>query len=99
MSKGVIVYGTDECEDTRETRQYLEGRAIPYQYVNVEKDPAARKWVLDQNDGEQKTPTVDVSGFILSEPSNGELDAALRRQGVVPRLTIEAHDPPSAPLQ
>jgi glutaredoxin len=93
MSNGVVVYGTDWCEDTQETRQHLDSQNVAYQYVNIEQDSQAQKWVLDQNDNQQKTPTVNVSGFVLSEPSNAELDIALRRQGVVPRLPDIPLDP------
>jgi glutaredoxin len=79
----VKVYGADWCEDTARTREHLESVGIPYQYINVEKDEAARDWVKRQNDGKQKTPTVDVKGkIILSEPSDAELDIALRKNGL-----------------
>lgn len=85
MDREITVYGTDWCGDTTETLSHLKDLGLPFRYINIEKDAAAREWVLLQNDGTQKTPTVDLSGLVLSVPSNGELDAGLRRQGFVDR--------------
>ena len=90
----ITVYGADWCEDTRETRMHLDELGVPYRYIDIEKDPAAREWVLRQNDDKQKTPTVDIGGFVLSVPSNGELDAGLRRQGFVSRAPVNELEPP-----
>jgi mycoredoxin len=92
----VTVYGADWCGDTRETQMHLDELGVPYRYIDVERDPAAREWVLRQNDGKQKTPTVDVGGFVLSVPSNGELDAGLRRQGLISRAVVEELETPPA---
>ena len=85
MSRQITVYGVDECEDTQQTRQYLDDMRIKYRYVNVENDEEALQWLLEQNDGKQKTPTVDLGGLVLSVPSGGELEAGLRRQGFLSR--------------
>lgn len=85
MSRQITVYGVDPCEDTQQTRHYLNSMGMAYRYINVDKDEAARQWLLQQNDGEQKTPTVDLGGLVLSVPSDGELEAGLRRQGFLSR--------------
>lgn len=79
----VKVYGADWCEDTHATRGHLAGFGVPYEYVNVEQDPAAQAWVKQQNGGKQKTPTVDVGGQILVEPDETELATALRGKGLM----------------
>ncbi|HZL35472.1 MAG TPA: glutaredoxin family protein [Tepidisphaeraceae bacterium] len=81
----ITVFGADWCHDTRRTLRHLDDLAIESKYVNVEQDAAAMAWVEKQNDGKQKFPTVDVGGLVLSVPSDGELDAALRRQGFLSR--------------
>ena len=53
-----------------------------YQYLNVDADPQAKAWVERQNGGKQKTPTLDLRGKILIEPSDPELDEALRSVGL-----------------
>jgi len=44
----------------------------------VENDREASDWVKQQNNGKEIKPTLDVDGKVLSEPTNRELDAALR---------------------
>lgn len=62
---------------TRSALSYLRARKIDFDYIDVEKDPAASEWVRAQNNGSEKKPTLDVGGKILSEPTDDELDRAL----------------------
>jgi glutaredoxin len=76
----IQVFGTDWCEDTTRTREHLAALKIAYDYINVEQNAEAQQWVVQQNDGKQKTPTVKVANqIVLSEPSNAELEIALRK--------------------
>jgi glutaredoxin len=79
----VKVYGTDWCEDTQATRNQLDSLGVPYDYINIEKDPKATDWVKRQNGGKQKTPTVDIEGQILVEPDEPQLEAALHGRGLM----------------
>ena len=79
----IEIYGTDWCEDTHRTRQHLETLGLPYEYINIEHEPGAATWVKQQNAGQQRTPTVKLRGLVLTEPSDTELDVALRREGLV----------------
>ena len=80
----VQVYGADWCEDTERTREHLDSLGIEYEYLNVDHDQDAKRWVVQQYDGKQKTPTVKVGGrMVLSEPSNAQLDIALRKAGLL----------------
>ena len=79
----VKVYGADWCEDTQATLNHLDSFGVPYQYVNVEKDPRAQDWVKQQNGGKQKTPTLDIDGQVLVEPDERELEQALRGKGLM----------------
>ena len=83
MSVAVKVYGADWCEDTRHAREFLDGLGVPYQYVNVEADEAASQWVKEHNGGKERKPTIDVSGQILSVPSEHDLVGALRERGLM----------------
>lgn len=38
----------------------------------------AAAWVRHQNDGKEKKPTIDIGGIILTEPSESDLDIALK---------------------
>jgi len=79
----ITVYGADWCEDTQRTREHLDAIGVPYQYVDIETNDRAAAWVKEQNGGKQITPTVRMPGLVLAEPSDGELDAALRSRGVL----------------
>ena len=74
----VTVYGADWCEDTQRTREHLNKREVPYEYINVDQDKAAEAWIKEQNGGKRNTPTVDFGGKILIEPSNEQLDEQLK---------------------
>jgi glutaredoxin len=83
MSDAIKLFGTDGCEDTRHTRHHLDELAVGYDYVNIDEDEIARDWVVQQNGGEQKTPTLMVKGLTLSIPSDRDLDQALRQSGLI----------------
>ncbi len=79
----VKVYGTPLCEETQHTRSHLDNLGIAYEFVDIDFNADAVEWVRRQNDGKVKTPTVFVSGFVMSVPSDGELDTALRSKGIL----------------
>ncbi|HMF57798.1 MAG TPA: glutaredoxin family protein [Pyrinomonadaceae bacterium] len=79
----VKVYGADWCEDTRIAREHLESLGVDYEYINVEEDEEASRWVREQNEGRERKPTIKVGGQVLSTPSAEELDDALRSNGVL----------------
>ncbi len=80
---GVKVYGADWCADTRRTLDLLDKLGVNYDYVNVEQDEDAARWVREHNDGKEQKPTLDVAGQILSVPSDRELTSALRERGLM----------------
>jgi glutaredoxin len=70
----IIVYGLDTCEDTTRARAHLDAAAIPFQYVRLDVDQAARSRVHAA--GYFATPVVVTpAGVIYMEPSDPELDA------------------------
>ena len=79
----VEVYGADWCGDTQRTRRHLDDLGVTYQYINVEQNQQASKWVKQQNDGKERKPTVKIGGQVLAEPSNQELEQALRQEGLM----------------
>ena len=83
MDSGVIkVYGADWCEDTQQTLVDLQTLGVPYEYINIDKDEKARQWVIDQNGGKVGTPTVQIAGEILVEPSTYQLGNTIRATGL-----------------
>jgi mycoredoxin len=78
----VKVYGADWCKDTKRTRALLDNLDVDYDYVNIEKDEQAARWVKEQNDGRERKPTVKIGEHILSVPDDAELESALREKGL-----------------
>jgi len=82
MSGNITVFGTDNCEDTRRVRAFLDSRGTHYQYVNVDKDQEAAEMVKRENEGNLRTPLVNVQfgteARVLRVPSNEDLENALR---------------------
>ena len=78
----IIVYGADWCSKTRNTLAHLEQRGINYQYINIDTDREAAKWVADQNNGREKKPTLNIDGEVLTEPTDRELDVALAAHSI-----------------
>lgn len=79
----IKVYGADWCSMTKNTLAHLKELGLPFQYIDIDHDRQAAKWVAAQNDGREKKPTVDIDGVILSEPSDDELDEALEEKGLL----------------
>jgi glutaredoxin len=73
----IKVYGADWCGDTQRTLGHLDELGVDYDYINVERDERAARWVREQNDGKERKPTLEINGRILSVPDNEELDVAL----------------------
>jgi glutaredoxin len=69
----VVVYGAYWCQDTMRTRAFLNRHTIPYTLIDVEEDVEATQRVLDWNNGCLSTPTLDIEGRIVTEPSDEEL--------------------------
>jgi glutaredoxin len=55
------------------TRGFLNRHGIPYTLIDVEEDRGAAQRVLDWNGGYLATPTLDIEGRIVTEPSDEEL--------------------------
>ena len=70
----IIVYGTTWCWDCRRAKKILDKHAIPYHWIDIDRDPEAKKFVAEVNNGNYVVPTlVFPDGSTLSEPSNAEL--------------------------
>jgi mycoredoxin len=79
----IAVYGADWCGDTKRTRAFLDNLDVDYDYIDIEEDEEAARWVREQNDGKERKPTVKLGSRVLSVPGNNELEIALRDEGLV----------------
>lgn len=67
----IILYGTRWCFDSRRARTVFDDMEIPYIYIDIDKDPEARRYVQEVNNGYRSVPTIVFpDGSILVEPSN-----------------------------
>jgi len=73
----IVVYGASWCRDTIRTRRFLNRHGVPYSVVDVDRDPGAADQVRSWNRGYLSTPTLDVGGRIVTEPSDEKLAALL----------------------
>jgi len=75
MSEEMIkVYGAPWCPDCRRSKQFLGEMRVPYDWIDIDGDPAAAGLVRQKNDGKQIIPTIIFpDGSLLAEPSNSEL--------------------------
>lgn len=69
----IVVYGAAWCGDSLRTRRFLNRNSIPYTMIDVDSDPRAARKVKWWNRGYLSTPTLDVAGRIITEPSDEEL--------------------------
>jgi mycoredoxin len=66
----IVMYGTPWCGDCRVARRVLDQHRIEYQYIDIEQDEAARRYVVEVNRGNQSVPTILFpDGSVLVEPS------------------------------
>ncbi len=74
----ITIYGAYWCPDCRRAKQFLGEHQIPYQWVDIEQEPAGELHVLEVNHGKRIIPTIEFAdGAVLVEPSNAELAAKL----------------------
>jgi glutaredoxin len=75
---GVVMYCTRWCQDCRTVRQWLASRGVSYVEVDVSSTPGAAEQVRLWAGGGLVTPTFDIDGEILVNPSEERLAETLR---------------------
>jgi mycoredoxin len=72
-------YGTAWCGDCRRAKRVFEALGVGYTYFDIEQDQQATRLVTELNGGMRSVPTIVFpDGFVLTEPTNAELEAKLR---------------------
>ena len=70
----IVVYGTAWCGGSRRCRLLLDRYGIPYQWIDIEQDEQAAKFVESLNHGYRSVPTIVwPDGSNLTEPGEEEL--------------------------
>lgn len=82
MPQEIILYGTPVCPMLPPVIGLLKQAQIPYRYVNIHQDSAARARVREINHGYESVPTLEFpDGSTLTEPSTRALKARLEAEG------------------
>ena len=81
----IKMYGAPWCPDCRRAKQFFGDQRVPFEWINVDDDPASMKYVEQVNGGKQIIPTIVFKdGTVLVEPTNAELADKL---GIRPKAT------------
>ncbi|MCL6569692.1 MAG: glutaredoxin family protein [Deinococcota bacterium] len=95
MAARVQIYGTGWCSFSRGFQNYLRSLHIPFEFFDIEKDPAAEEAARLMNGGALKFPMVVVGenlqgpwkpqdgGKVMKNPLLDDLEAALRGAGLL----------------
>lgn len=68
------MYSTTWCGYCRTLKSAMDRAGIAYDEVDIEKDPAAARYVMGVNGGNQTVPTLRFSdGTALTNPSLAEV--------------------------
>ncbi len=74
----IKIYGTKWCGDTKRALRILDERGVPYDWIDIDKNPQGEKLVKETNHGNRSVPTIFFpDGSILVEPSNQALNDKL----------------------
>lgn len=84
MEQKIIVYGSNWCPHTQRMLQKLEEMQAPFQYVDVDEDPAAERRIAAWNNGRSIRPTLDIGGDIFVAPDRMKLEEELKMRGFLP---------------
>jgi len=73
-STPLVVYGASWCPDCRRAKQFLSAHRVPFNWIDLEKEPDQVAEVELRNGGKRIIPTIVFpDGSFLAEPSNDEL--------------------------
>ena len=80
----IKIYGTKWCGDCFLALKTIQARKIKYEWIDIDKDPQAEKFVIQTNHGFRSVPTIVFDdGSILVEPSRGDLIKKLSDQSAI----------------
>jgi len=86
----IQVYGAPWCPDCKRSKQFLGEQRVAYEWIDIDKQPAAAQVVREKNNGRQIIPTIVFEdGSVLAEPSNDEL---ARKLGLTLRAKRSFYD-------
>jgi glutaredoxin-like protein len=73
-SMRIKMYGTNWCGDCRRARQFFADNKIDFDWIDIDQDQDARRYVESVNNGNRSVPTILFpDGSIIVEPSHSQL--------------------------
>jgi glutaredoxin 3 len=72
----VIVYSTSRCPYCQMAKQYLDGKKVGYEEVDVGADPAKAREMVEKS-GQMGVPVLDINGRIIVGFDRQAMDEAL----------------------
>jgi len=60
----VVIFGKDSCPYTIAAREDYERRGVPFEYVNVKKNPAELEKMLRYSKGRRAVPVIVDGGTV-----------------------------------
>jgi glutaredoxin len=91
MANEIQVYGTDWCGLTHAVREYLTNSRLAYDYVDIDRDADAHRFVLAMNDGRLRFPLVVVEHHVVPQPTVAALQRVLGDHGIHPFVSTIAY--------
>jgi thioredoxin reductase (NADPH) len=86
----IQVYGAPWCPDCRRTKKFLAEHRVPYDWIDIDREPDGRSYVERVQDGGRTIPTVAFpDGTHLIEPGDDEL---ARKLGLVLEAERRSYD-------
>jgi len=86
----MMVYGAPWCPDRRRAKKFLHEQRVPFEWIDLEDNPPAQRYVESVNAGKQIIPTIVFpDGSLLVEPSNAAL---ARKLGLQTRAQCPFYD-------
>jgi len=77
----IKVYGAPWCPDCRRAKAFLNEQRVPYDWIDVDRDPEGLQFIERLQNGGRTIPTIIFAdGSHLLEPSNAELAIRLGLQ-------------------
>ena len=73
-------YATTWCGDCVRSKAFLDEKGVEYEFIDIDKDDEARKYVEKVNKGMRSVPTIVFEdGSVLVEPSNEKLGEKIKK--------------------
>jgi thioredoxin reductase (NADPH) len=70
----IKVYGTPWCPDCKRSKKFLAEHRVPYEWIDIDRDPAALAYVEQEQSGGRTIPMIVFpDGSRLVEPEDDEL--------------------------